>query len=113
MADGHPFCRAEGDFVPVSEDDPASCSLATGVAIVRPRVFDQPPLSQNDYLVGVPVNTVPVGGRLSLFVDHWVKITQDHFILSVVRQGFLISVQNNFRGCYGKSPYPPGIQGFM
>ena len=68
VADGHPFCRAEGDFVPVSEDDPASCSLATGVAIVRPRVFDQPPLSQNDYLVGVPVNTVPVGGRLSLFV---------------------------------------------
>ena len=61
VADGHPFCRAEGDFVPVSEDDPASCSLATGVAIVRPRVFDQPPLSQNDYLVGVPVNTVPVG----------------------------------------------------
>ena len=43
VADGHPFCRAEGDFVPVSEDDPASCSLATGVAIVRPRVFDQPP----------------------------------------------------------------------
>ena len=27
VADGHPFCRAEGDFVPVSEDDPASCSL--------------------------------------------------------------------------------------
>ena len=107
VADGHPFCRAEGDFVPVSEDDPASCSLATGVAIVRPRVFDQPPLSQNDYLVGVPVNTVPVGGRLSLFVDHWVKITQDHFILSVVRQGFLISVQNNFPGVLREVTVPP------
>ena len=107
MADGHPFCRAEGDFVPVSEDDPASSSLATGVAIVRPRVFDQPPLSRNDYLVGVPVNTVPVGGRLSLFVDHWVKITQDHFILSIVRQGFLISVQNNFSGVLREVTVPP------
>ena len=107
VADGHPFCRAEGDFVPVSEDDPASSSLATGVAIVRPRVFDQPPLSQNDYLVDVPVNTVPVGGRLSLFVDHWVKITQDHFILSVVRQGFLISVQNYFPGVLREVTVPP------
>ena len=56
------------------------------------------PLSQSDYMVSDLVNTVPVGGRLSLFVDHWVKITQDHFIISVVRQGFLISVQNNFPG---------------
>ena len=107
VVDSDLMMRAEGDFVPVSEDDPASCSLATGVAIVRPRVFDQPPLSQNDYLVGVPVNTVPVGGRLSLFVDHWVKITQDHFILSVVRQGFLISVQNNFPGVLREVTVPP------
>ena len=99
VADGHPSCRAEGDFVSVLEDDPASSSRATGEAFVRPLVFDQPPppppLSQSDYMVSDLVNTVPVGGRLSLFVDHWVKITQDHFIISVVRQGFLISVQNN------------------
>ena len=57
--------------------------------------------------MGVPVNTVPVGGRLSLFVDHWVKITQDHFILSVVRQGFLISVQNNFPGVLREVTVPP------
>ena len=70
----------------------------TGEGIVLPPAIDQPPLNQSDYMVGDLVNTVPVGGRLSLFVDQWVKITQDHFIISVVRQGFLISVQNNFPG---------------
>ena len=72
---------------------------------------DQPPLNPpGDWLVGAPVHIVPVGGRLRLFVAQWQEITRDHFILSVVRQGFQISVQNNFRGCYGKSPYPPGIK---
>ena len=107
VADGHPSCRAEGDFVPVLGDDPASRSRLTGVAIIRPLAFDQPPLSQSDYMVGDLVNTVPVGGRLSLFVDHWVKITQDNFIISVVRQGFLISVQNNFPGVLREDTVPP------
>ena len=40
-------------------------------------------------------------------MDHWVKITQDHFILSVVRQGFLISVQNNFPGVLREVTVPP------
>ena len=51
-----------------------------------------------DWSVGVPVNIVPVGGRLSLFVAQWQNITGDHFIISVVRQGCQITVQNNFRG---------------
>ena len=71
------------------------------------QVFDQPPLSQSDYMVSDLVNTVPVGGRLSLFVDHWVKITQDHFIISVVHQGFLISFQNNFPGVLREDTVPP------
>ena len=37
----------------------------------------------------------------------WKTITRDHFIISVVAQGFQISVQNFFRGSCGKSPYPP------
>ena len=47
-----------------------------------------PPLNPpGDWSVGVRVNIVPVGGRLSLFVAQWQNITRDHFIFSV-RQGF-------------------------
>ena len=41
-----------------------------------------------DFSVGVRVNIAPVGCRLSLFVAQWQNITRDHFIFSVVRQGF-------------------------
>ena len=58
-------------------------------------------------MVGVPVNIVPVGGRLSLFVAQWQNITRDHFIISVVRQGFQISVQDNFPGVLREGTVPP------
>ena len=63
-----------------------------------------------DWSVGVRVNIVPVGGRLSLFVAQWQNITRDHFIFSVVRQGFKISAQNYFPGVLREVIVPPGIQ---
>ena len=60
-----------------------------------------------DWSVGAPVNIVPVGGCLSLFVAQWQNITRDHFIISVVRQGFQISVQNNFPGVLREVTVPP------
>ena len=67
-----------------------------------------PPLNPpGDWSVGVRVNIVPVGGRLSLFVAQWQNITRDHFIVSVVRQGFQISVQYNFPGVLREVTVPP------
>ena len=70
-----------------------------------------PPLNPpGDWLVGTPVHIVPVGGRLCLFVAQWQEITRDHFILSVVRQGFKISVKNIFPGVLQEVTIPPRDQ---
>ena len=101
-ADDLPSTRAKEVFVPAVVDDPAFRSLDTGEA------FDLSPLNPpGDWSVGAPVNFVPVGGRLSLFVAQWQNITRDHFIISVVRQGFQISVQNNFPGVLREVTVPP------
>ena len=63
-----------------------------------------------DWLVGAPVHIVPVGGRLRLFVAQWQEITRNHFIISVVRQGFQISVQNNIPGVLREVTVPPRDQ---
>ena len=88
VADGHPSCRAEGVFVPVLEDDPASRSRVTGETIVRPLAFDQPPLSQSDYMVGDLVNTVPVGGPFEFVCGSLGKDYSRHLYNSVVPPGF-------------------------
>ena len=106
-ADGLPSFRAKGALVPVPVDDPAFRSHDTGEAIDPLPPVDPPPLSPSDCLVGVPVNTVPFGGRLSLFVAQWQNITRDHFIFSVVCQGFQISVQVNFPGVLREVTVPP------
>ena len=69
-----------------------------------------PPLNPpSDCMVGVPVNPALVDGRLSLFVAQWQTITRDHFIISVVAQGFQISVQDNFPGVLREVTVPPEI----
>ena len=90
-------------------DVPAFRSLATGVAFDPQSNVRSPPPPLNppsDCMVGVPVNPAPVGGRLSLFVAQWKTITRDHFIISVVAQGFQISVQNYFQGVLRKATVP-------
>ena len=49
----------------------------------------------------------PVGGRISLFVGMWQAVTSDAFVLSVVRNGFQISVQNHFPGVLRKATVTP------
>ena len=85
-------------------DHPAFRSFDTGEAFDQPMSVDPPPLNPpGDWSVGAP----SVGGRLSLFVAQWQNITRDHFIISVVRQGFQISVQNNFPGVLREVTVPP------
>ena len=49
----------------------------------------------------------PVGGRISLFVGTWQAVTSDAFVLSVVRNGFQISVQSHFPGVIRKATVTP------
>ena len=49
----------------------------------------------------------PVGGRISLFVGKWQVVTADSFVLSVVKNGFQISVQNHFPGVIRKVTVTP------
>ena len=110
-ADDLPFIRAKGGFVPEVVDEPAFRSLDPGEVFDWPMSGDQPPLNPpGDWSVGAPVHIVPVGGRLRLFVAQWQAFTRDHFILSVVRQGFQISVQNNFPGVLREITVPPRDQ---
>lgn len=48
-------------------------------------------------------NPPPIGGKLSLFIDHWELTTTDNWVLSTIRRGilleFLSSPQNHFMQC--------------
>ena len=51
-----------------------------------------PPPPHNDYPAPIPhEDRGPVGGRLSLFLSQWRRITDDAFVLSVVAHGYIIS----------------------
>ena len=89
-------------------DETASRSLVSGEAFgPLPPVSLAPLNPPSDCMVGASVNIVPVGGRFSLFVAQWQNITRDRFIVSVVRQGFQISVQENFPGVLREVTVPP------
>ena len=49
----------------------------------------------------------PVGGRISLFIGKWQVVTADSFVLSVVKNGFQILVQNHFPGVIRKVTVTP------
>ena len=87
--------------------------LPLGEVQVRPRTLDQdeafrrgeasPVLGEEVRLHGTDypsLGTVhaPVGGRLALFAHLWGHITNDPFILSVVAQGFKITLNQGFPG---------------
>ena len=52
----------------------------------------------------------PVRGGFSLFVQKWQVITSDSFILSIIKDGFQISVQSNFPGVIRKPTVTPRDQ---
>ena len=72
-----------------------------------------PVLVKNDYMGEFRVcGDPPVGGRISLFVEKWQEVTVDSFVLSVIKNGFQISVQNHFPGVIRKvtvSPRDPEV----
>ena len=49
----------------------------------------------------------PVGGRISLSIGKWQVVTADSFVLSVVKNGFQILVQNHFPGVIRKVTVTP------
>lgn len=49
----------------------------------------------------------PVGGRVALFISNWRKITSDPFVLSVIKDGFQISVLDHFPGVIRKVTVTP------
>ena len=65
----------------------------------------------NDYMGASRVSDCsPMGGRVSLFVQKWQVITSDSFILSVIKDGFQISVQSFFPGVIRKTTMTPWDQ---
>ena len=44
--------------------------------------------------IPLPLPDVPVGGRLSQFVDHWERVCDDSHVLEVVRSGVSLSFQD-------------------
>ena len=115
----HSFCRGRSSFFPSSgrrgfrsrAGGRSRISLSRyrgGFRSSLTRPNPPPPLNPpSDCMVGIPVNPAPVGGRLSLFVAQWQTITRDHSIISVVAQGFQISVQDNFPGVLREVTVPP------
>ena len=78
-----------------------------------PMPVDPPPPPLNppgNWSVGVRVNIVPVGGRLSLFVAQAKHHSRPLYCFSSPPGFFRFQFKTIFRGCYGKSPYPSGIQ---
>ena len=69
-------------------------------------------LKTNDY-VPKEEQTSPlkIGGRLNLFVQNWQEITDDAFVLSVIRNGYQISVLESFPGVLREvTKSPPKVQ---
>ena len=70
--------------------------------------FTSPP-PPNDYPAPIPhEDRGPVGGRLSLFLSQWRRITDDAFVLSVVAHGYIISPLQDFPGVLRLKTVTPG-----
>ena len=69
-------------------------------------------LKTSDY-VPIKEQTSPfkIGGRLNTFVQNWLEITDDAFVLSVVRNGYQISVLESFPGVLREvTKSPPKVE---
>ena len=55
---------------------------------------DPPPLRNTEVLtpLPLPLPNIPVGGRLAHFAQNWAEITDDKWVLSLVRKGYRIPV---------------------
>ena len=99
-------------FVPVVEVSAAPHAAEEGPMFGDTPSGLLPPFRvANDYMGASRVSDCsPVGGRVSLFVQKWQVFTSDSFILSVIKDGFQISVQSIFPGVIRKSSVTPRDQ---
>ena len=60
--------------------------------MVAPPIEEPPPLRNTEVQapLPLPLPNIPVGGRLAHFAQNWAKITDDKWVLSLVRKGYRI-----------------------
>ena len=66
--------------------------LVPRIEVVAPPGEEPPPLRNTEVQapLPLPLPNVPVGGRLAHFAQNWAKITDDKWVLSLVRKGYRI-----------------------
>ena len=94
--------------MPAVEVSAAPHAAEEGPLIGCPPAGSLPPFRVvNDYSGDLRVgNFSPVGGRVSRFIRKWQVVTSDHFVLSVVRNGFqILENHRNPEGSKSDRPY--------
>ena len=76
---------------PLKEEHPPG-DLVPGVEVVAPPIEEPPPLRNTEVQtpLPLPLPSILVGGRLAHFAQNWAKITDDKWVLSLVRKGYRI-----------------------
>ena len=66
--------------------------LVPRVELVAPPIEEPPPVRNTEVQapLPLPIPNIPVGGRLAHFAQNWAKITDDKWVLSLVRKGYRI-----------------------
>ena len=70
--------------------------VALGLIFVASMELKEKVNKRNDYLkvsnaeIKALLPEIPVGGRLRFFLSHWEKITDDQWVLSVIKEGYKI-----------------------
>ena len=66
--------------------------LVPEVEVVAPPIEEPPPLRNTEVQtpLPLPLPNIPVGGRLAHFAQNWAKITDDKWVLSLIRKGYRI-----------------------
>ena len=58
--------------------------------MLAPPVEEPPPLGNTEIQSPLPLPNIPVGGRLAHFAQNWANITDDEWVLSLIRKGYRI-----------------------
>ena len=79
---------------PLVEDLPIG-DLVPEVEVLAPPLEEPPPLRNTEVqsILPLPLPNIPVGGRLAHFAQNWAKITDDEWVLSLIRKGYRIPFQ--------------------
>ena len=64
------------------------------------------PCPELHFAVDLPLPSVPVGGRLSLFLDSWRSITRDQYVLHLLQQGLHLSFESQPLLTTSPVPFP-------